>query len=121
MRVPRIFLPDPLALGCQVNLTGESFHYVVRVLRLQPGAKLILFNGHGGQFPGLLLRRYGDGGKCRYGKQGAQRKLQAALRLHRSNPSRMYTDFFRPLVGRLWERIVSNLRARDNIIYKSAR
>ena len=54
MRIPRIFLPDQLACGCQVNLTGESFHYVVRVLRLQPGAKLMLFNGHGGQFEAIL-------------------------------------------------------------------
>ncbi len=46
---PRIHTDTPLAAGSTVALPpGASRH--VQVLRLQPGAELTLFNGHGGQW-----------------------------------------------------------------------
>lgn len=47
MRVPRIYLPIPLQVGATVSLDDNAFGHVVRVLRLQPGAALVLFDGNG--------------------------------------------------------------------------
>lgn len=54
MRVPRIYWPEPLAVGVSVALTGSAANHLTRVLRLKPGAALILFNGQGGAFAAEL-------------------------------------------------------------------
>ena len=54
MRVPRIYLPVPLATDLSVPLAGGAYHHVVQVLRLKPGAPLVLFNGSGGEFRAVL-------------------------------------------------------------------
>lgn len=54
MRVPRIFWPEPLVVGASVALAGGAAHHVTRVLRLKPGAALVLFNGQGGAFAAEL-------------------------------------------------------------------
>jgi 16S rRNA (uracil1498-N3)-methyltransferase len=56
MRVPRLHLPLPLSPGATVPVSGNAFHHVVQVLRLKPGARLILFNGEGGEFQASLTR-----------------------------------------------------------------
>ena len=55
MRIPRIYLPTPLASGASVALSDNAANHVVRVLRLKPGAPLILFNGLGGEYEAVLL------------------------------------------------------------------
>ncbi len=47
MRVPRLYLPTPLAVGATVSLDDNAFNHAVRVLRLKTGAALILFDGEG--------------------------------------------------------------------------
>lgn len=54
MRIPRIYLPLPLAVGATVRLDDNAFNHAVRVLRLQPDAALILFNGQGGALTATL-------------------------------------------------------------------
>jgi 16S rRNA (uracil1498-N3)-methyltransferase len=54
MRVSRLYVPSPLAQGEQVELAEESAHYVRTVLRLKQGDAIVLFNGNGGEFHGLL-------------------------------------------------------------------
>lgn len=54
MRIPRIYLPIPLASGTSAALSGNAANHVVRVLRLKPGAPLILFNGLGGEYEAVL-------------------------------------------------------------------
>ncbi len=46
---PRIFCPPPLAAGTTVDLPHGAAHHVLRVLRLQVGAALTLFDGEGGE------------------------------------------------------------------------
>ncbi|MFZ1643539.1 MAG: 16S rRNA (uracil(1498)-N(3))-methyltransferase [Candidatus Contendobacter sp.] len=48
MRIPRLYLPVPLTVGTTVALNDNAFNHAVRVLRLKPGAALILFDGAGG-------------------------------------------------------------------------
>lgn len=54
MRIPRAYLDLPLAAGVEVTLDGQIHHHLVQVLRLKPGAPLILFNGLGGEYTATL-------------------------------------------------------------------
>lgn len=54
MRVPRIYLPIPLTTGTTVPLNGAAFNHAIRVLRLRPGAPLMVFNGAGSEFHATL-------------------------------------------------------------------
>ncbi|MFZ5466772.1 MAG: 16S rRNA (uracil(1498)-N(3))-methyltransferase [Pseudomonadota bacterium] len=55
MRIPRVFVDLPLAVGQQVPLPREARQHMERVLRLKPGHPVIAFNGQGGQFAAELL------------------------------------------------------------------
>jgi 16S rRNA (uracil1498-N3)-methyltransferase len=53
--MPRFHCPLPLAAGHAVQLPpGATRH--VQVLRLQPGAAIVLFNGEGGEFDAVVER-----------------------------------------------------------------
>ena len=53
--IPRIFVPQPFHPGEPLVLPpGPSRH--VQVLRLQPGAPLVLFNGDGGEWAATVTR-----------------------------------------------------------------
>jgi 16S rRNA (uracil1498-N3)-methyltransferase len=54
MRVPRVFVPERLVEGACVDLPGEVAEHLGRVLRLGPGADLMLFNGEGGEWRGTI-------------------------------------------------------------------
>ncbi|MGE0371576.1 MAG: 16S rRNA (uracil(1498)-N(3))-methyltransferase [Gammaproteobacteria bacterium] len=54
MRLPRIHLPRALAPGARLALDKAASGHVLRVLRLKPGAGLILFNGDGGEYEATL-------------------------------------------------------------------
>lgn len=54
MRIPRLYLPAYLTTNTHLTLTDAAFHHAVRVLRLRSGASVILFNGTGGEFHGVL-------------------------------------------------------------------
>ncbi len=54
MRVPRIYEPQPLSPGAVVTLGDDGANHVGRVLRMQAGQELVLFNGQGGQYPATI-------------------------------------------------------------------
>ena len=54
MRTPRIYHPGGLQPGTKVTLDETAARHVTRVLRLQPGAPVILFNGEGGEYHGVI-------------------------------------------------------------------
>lgn len=56
MRIPRVYLPRPLQCNTVVTLNENAANHVMRVLRLKPGAQLILFNGEGGEYRAMLGR-----------------------------------------------------------------
>jgi 16S rRNA (uracil1498-N3)-methyltransferase len=47
MRIPRIFTDQPLHVGSEILLPEQAGEHVARVLRLERGHPLILFNGDG--------------------------------------------------------------------------
>lgn len=51
----RLFIADDLAAGLSVELTQPQAHYLTNVLRLRPGAKLLVFNGRDGEWQASLL------------------------------------------------------------------
>lgn len=54
MRIPRIFVPQPLTPGACVTLPEAPARHLVRVLRLKAGAPLVVFNGEGGEYAATL-------------------------------------------------------------------
>lgn len=55
MRNPRIYQPQPLQVGANFQLDETGAHHVGKVLRMQAGQPLRLFNGEGGEYQAQLL------------------------------------------------------------------
>jgi 16S rRNA (uracil1498-N3)-methyltransferase len=53
--MPRFYCPLPLASGQAIDLPAGAARHV-QVLRLQPGARITLFNGEGGEFDATIER-----------------------------------------------------------------
>lgn len=47
MRIPRLYLDQSIIPGQSLQLTADRAHYLLKVLRLEPGRPLVLFNGDG--------------------------------------------------------------------------
>jgi 16S rRNA (uracil1498-N3)-methyltransferase len=59
VRVTRIHVPAPLEAGREIALPAQAGEHLTRVLRLEPGAALTLFNGAGGEYSATLATRIG--------------------------------------------------------------
>ncbi len=55
MRIPRIYVPQLLTPGCEVELAPQTGEHIARVLRLERGHPLRLFNGDGREFSGEIV------------------------------------------------------------------
>lgn len=55
MRIPRIYTSQTLVPGETLALGAQSSRHLLSVLRFKPGAEIILFNGSGGEYRGVLL------------------------------------------------------------------
>ena len=54
MRIPRIYTRQNLLSGDTLELEEAASHHLSKVLRMQPGRELILFNGAGGEFAATI-------------------------------------------------------------------
>ncbi|MGH8372576.1 MAG: 16S rRNA (uracil(1498)-N(3))-methyltransferase [Gammaproteobacteria bacterium] len=54
MRIPRIHTPQALNMGQLLQLEAPASKHLLTVLRLKPGAAMILFNGNGREFDARL-------------------------------------------------------------------
>jgi 16S rRNA (uracil1498-N3)-methyltransferase len=54
MRIPRIYTDSPLSAGVTAKLDDNAAQHVGRVLRMQPGQELRLFNGDGQDYPATI-------------------------------------------------------------------
>lgn len=50
MRIPRICVLEPLEVGAEILLPAQAGEHLARVLRLEQGHPIILFNGDGREF-----------------------------------------------------------------------
>lgn len=55
MTISRIYLPQKMEAGDRCELTGENRQYVVSVLRMKRGNKLLLFDGTGCEYEASIL------------------------------------------------------------------
>jgi 16S rRNA (uracil1498-N3)-methyltransferase len=53
-RTPRLYVQAPLAEDGALTLSPEHTHYLVNVLRLSAGARVLVFNGRDGEFAAFL-------------------------------------------------------------------
>jgi len=56
MAIPRFYCPAELATGAMVALPAQAAHHAARVLRLEIGDRVTLFNGKGGECEARLAR-----------------------------------------------------------------
>ena len=54
MRISRLYVNHPITTNQSVELDDDNGHYVRTVLRLKTGDAIILFNGNGGEYIGVL-------------------------------------------------------------------
>jgi 16S rRNA (uracil1498-N3)-methyltransferase len=59
--VPRVHVAPHLAAGARFVLPEAAGHHLVRVLRLRPGAELVLFDGCGGEHDAIIAAVGGQG------------------------------------------------------------
>jgi 16S rRNA (uracil1498-N3)-methyltransferase len=50
MRLTRVHVPVPLNSGVRHTIDGDAANHITRVLRLEPGAPLTVFDGQGGEY-----------------------------------------------------------------------
>ena len=55
MRIPRIFIHQPLSANTSVVLSEDQSHYLNKVLRMQVGRELIAFDGKGGEYNAEII------------------------------------------------------------------
>ncbi len=88
---PRLYVPAPLDEGAALALGPEQTHYLVNVLRLVAGARVLIFNGRDGEFAANLAAA---------ARKGASLAIGARTRPQESPPDVDY--LFAPLKhGRL--------------------
>jgi len=71
MRLNRVFVDQPLAAGSEALLPDAAAYHVARVLRLRPGAPLVLFDGSGADFRGEIVAVEGDRVRVSVGDRSA--------------------------------------------------
>lgn len=54
-QLKRLFIRQPLALNKEIKIEGPQASYLVRVLRMQEGAEILLFNGQDGEWLAKLI------------------------------------------------------------------
>lgn len=56
-KMQRLFVPDDLAQGAEIEASAQQSHYLMHVLRLAEGAKLLLFNGRDGEWSAAIASK----------------------------------------------------------------
>jgi 16S rRNA (uracil1498-N3)-methyltransferase len=82
----RLFVTDDFAAGASIELDPQQAHYLTNVLRLRPGARLLVFNGRDGEWEASLLEVH---------KRGARLGLEHQTRPQEQGPDIDY--LFAPL------------------------
>jgi len=69
MRVPRLYTRQSLAVGQSVVLEQAPSHHLLRVLRLQTGDRVLVFNGEGNEYRATLEGADGKLARLRLGDE----------------------------------------------------
>jgi 16S rRNA (uracil1498-N3)-methyltransferase len=82
----RLFIEQPLAAGAQVRLSPAQANYLISVLRMQEGGRILVFNGRDGEWLAELVK---------VGKRNAELSVIDQIRTQESGPDVEYC--FAPL------------------------
>lgn len=55
MSIPRFHCPGLASGAGRVDLPPDAAHHAAKVLRLQKGAEVVVFDGRGGEYPGVVV------------------------------------------------------------------
>lgn len=77
----RLFSPVEVSPNRPLTLDGERAHYVGRVLRLKVGAKVVVFDGHGGEYAATVRRISKNGLELAVGEHDP-REAEPPLKIH---------------------------------------
>lgn len=55
MRIPRIYTSSSLSLGEHFPMDGSAANHMLRVLRMEVGRQVVLFNGNGAEYPATII------------------------------------------------------------------
>lgn len=69
MRVARLYVGQQLASAGPIALDAQAAHHITRVLRLRPGAALVIFDGSGRQYEATLLSATRRGAEIEVGAE----------------------------------------------------
>lgn len=92
MRIPRIFTPQALVSNSTLSLAEPQSHYLSKVLRMQAGRELILFNGEGGEYSAeisAVQKKFVDVSIKEFSPENRQSHLQLELAIGVSRGERM--------------------------------
>jgi 16S rRNA (uracil1498-N3)-methyltransferase len=81
MRVPRIYQDTALASEQEITLDDTASQYLLKVLRLREGAEVIIFDGRGGNYQGVLSQISGKRAKVKL-QQESVTNTESPLQLH---------------------------------------
>ncbi len=56
MRIPRIYTSTQLELDNEIQLSDSTSHYLLKVLRMEVGRELVIFDGQGGEYSATLVQ-----------------------------------------------------------------
>lgn len=89
----RLYVDHPLGQGQSVPLTKAQAHYLFSVMRLGPGAQVLLFNGRDGEWLADVAEAAKRGGVLRVGVQTAPLVMPPDLWLLFAPIKKARTDF----------------------------
>jgi 16S rRNA (uracil1498-N3)-methyltransferase len=82
MRTTRIYVDLELRSGTELLLPAAASTHLLRVLRLRPGAALVLFNGRGGEYAAELASNDRAGARAQVGEHlGVERESPLQITL----------------------------------------
>ncbi|HEY0233332.1 MAG TPA: 16S rRNA (uracil(1498)-N(3))-methyltransferase, partial [Dokdonella sp.] len=81
MRIPRIYVPQPLRPGREVELPLQAGEHIARVLRLDAGHPVRLFNGDGDEYAGEVASLAKRSVKARVLQSAASPDRESPLRI----------------------------------------
>jgi len=77
VRIPRIYTDQPLAPSSLIELEDNTSHHLLKVLRMQEGRELILFNNTGVEYPATITHT---------SKKTATVSITEAITVNRESP-----------------------------------
>lgn len=118
--MPRFYCPQPLAAGATIALPEMVAHHA-RVVRLQPGAPLTLFNGDGGEYTAQLLTVDKKGATANVlAHQPRECELPYAITLAQALPEAAKMDWIIEKAVELGASAIQPLAAQRSVVKLSA-